>query len=51
MKAQGPNATQIEYWNEQAGPAWVRGKSLIDAQIDPLGRAAVDDRLCAATWR
>ncbi|NRA01170.1 MAG: class I SAM-dependent methyltransferase [Myxococcales bacterium] len=42
MKAQGPNATQIEYWNEQAGPAWVRGKSLIDAQIDPLGRAAVD---------
>ena len=42
MKARGPNATQIEYWNEQAGPAWVRDKSLIDALIDPLGRVVLD---------
>ncbi len=42
MKADGPNAQQIEYWNEQAGPNWVAGKAGIDELIGPLGRVAIE---------
>jgi SAM-dependent methyltransferase len=38
----GPNAQQIAYWNEQAGPRWVRLQELLDAQLAPLGEAAMD---------
>jgi SAM-dependent methyltransferase len=38
----GPNAEQIRYWNEQAGPKWVAMQELIDEQIAPLGRHAMD---------
>lgn len=38
----GPNAQQIEYWNDQAGPKWVALQTLIDEQIGPLGRRAMD---------
>jgi SAM-dependent methyltransferase len=41
-KPNGPNAEQIEYWNEQGGPKWVALHSLIDGQIEPLGRIAMD---------
>jgi SAM-dependent methyltransferase len=41
-KPNGPNAEQIEYWNEQGGPKWVALQSLIDGQIEPLGRVAMD---------
>ncbi|MGH7787489.1 MAG: class I SAM-dependent methyltransferase [Candidatus Binatia bacterium] len=37
----GPNAEQIQYWNETAGPKWVALQAMIDAQIRPLGRAAM----------
>jgi SAM-dependent methyltransferase len=37
----GPNAEQIQYWNELAGPRWVALQGLIDAQIDPFGRRAM----------
>jgi SAM-dependent methyltransferase len=37
MKPSGPNAQQIEYWNEVGGPKWVALEALLDAQIAPLG--------------
>jgi SAM-dependent methyltransferase len=33
---------QIQYWNETAGPKWVRYQEVLDAQIRPLGLAAMD---------
>lgn len=38
----GANADQITYWNEVSGPKWVALFDLIDAQISPLGREAMD---------
>jgi SAM-dependent methyltransferase len=38
----GPNAQQIQYWNDTAGPRWVTLQALIDDQIRPLGRLAMD---------
>lgn len=37
-----PNAEQIEYWNEQAGPRWVALQEGTDAMLEPLGREALD---------
>lgn len=43
MSQAGPvNAQQITYWNEVSGPKWVALSDLIDAQIAPLGREAID---------
>ena len=42
MDATGPNAEQIVYWNETAGPKWVALQELLDAQIAPLGLATMD---------
>jgi SAM-dependent methyltransferase len=42
MNADGPNAEQITYWNDTAGPKWVAYEALLDAQIRPLGEAAMD---------
>jgi len=42
QSANGPNAEQITYWNEEPGQKWVTLASLIDAQIAPLGVAAMD---------
>ncbi|MDH3685700.1 MAG: class I SAM-dependent methyltransferase [Myxococcales bacterium] len=39
---EGPNAQQIEYWNEISGDKWVAMNDVIDAQIEPLGSAAID---------
>ncbi len=41
ISAEGPNAQQIEYWNEVSGARWVEMKEVIDAQIAPLGEAAM----------
>jgi len=38
----GPNAGQIEYWNEDSGQRWVEMGDIIDTQIAPLGEAAMD---------
>jgi SAM-dependent methyltransferase len=38
----GPNAEQIRYWNETAGPKWVALHDLINAQILPLGELAME---------
>lgn len=41
---EGPNAKQVEYWNEVSGPKWVRLQSVLDRQlegfIDALKNAA-----------
>jgi len=41
LNATGPNAQQIQYWNE-TGQKWVALQKLIDDQIRPLGRRAMD---------
>jgi SAM-dependent methyltransferase len=38
----GPNADQIRYWNELAGPRWVALQGLIDAQIAAFGQRAME---------
>jgi SAM-dependent methyltransferase len=38
----GPNAGQIEYWNEASGQRWVEMGDIIDTQIAPLGEVAMD---------
>ncbi len=48
---EGPNAQQIQYWNEQSGPKWVTLQALIDEQIEPLGRRAMDRAALAAGER
>lgn len=35
------NQEQIRYWNEQGGPRWVQRQQQLDAQINPLGLAAM----------
>ena len=42
MDAKGPNAEQIEYWNDRAGRSWVECKESIDVLIEPLGRSAIE---------
>jgi SAM-dependent methyltransferase len=42
LTAEGPNAEQIRYWNEAAGPRWVANQEVLDRQIAPLGLAAMD---------
>jgi SAM-dependent methyltransferase len=41
ITAEGPNAQQIEYWNEVSGAKWVALNDVIDAQIEPLGSAGI----------
>jgi SAM-dependent methyltransferase len=38
----GPNAQQVQYWNERAGPRWVAVQDFIEAQIGPLGLHAIE---------
>ena len=42
LPSTGPNAEQITYWNETAAPKWIANEQMLDAQIRPLGRAAMD---------
>jgi SAM-dependent methyltransferase len=51
LETTGPNADQIRYWNETAGPKWVRFEALLDAQIGPLGRHAMDRATIASGER
>ena len=41
MTTQDGNHEQRTYWNDQAGPKWVRLQQRLDAQIEPLGHAAL----------
>jgi len=38
----GANADQAAYWNEQAGPTWAAMQEIMDWQLAPLGRAAIE---------
>jgi SAM-dependent methyltransferase len=51
LAASGPNAEQIRYWNEQSGPRWVAAEATLDAQIAPLGLAAMERARIAAGER
>jgi SAM-dependent methyltransferase len=42
LATDGPNAQQIEYWNHVSGDRWVDMGDVIDAQIAPLGEAAME---------
>lgn len=42
LSAEGPNAEQIQYWNETSGPKWVELETRLDEQIAPLGLAAIE---------
>jgi SAM-dependent methyltransferase len=42
LAAAGPNAEQIRFWNETLGPRWVEAEAALDAQIAPLGLAAME---------
>jgi ubiquinone/menaquinone biosynthesis C-methylase UbiE len=41
ITAEGPNAQQIEYWNDVSGARWVEMNDVIDAQISSLGQTAM----------
>jgi len=41
LSAEGPNAEMIRYWNETVGPRWIEMEAQLDAQIAPLGLAAM----------
>jgi len=51
LAAEGPNAEQIRYWNETIGPRWIEQEALLDAQIAPLGLAALERTGVAAGER
>jgi SAM-dependent methyltransferase len=42
LEPSGPNAEQIKYWNEVAGPKWVALQERIDSHIRSLGRLAME---------
>ncbi|MGD9762321.1 MAG: class I SAM-dependent methyltransferase [Candidatus Binatia bacterium] len=42
LPAAGPNAEQITYWNESAGPKWSTLQALIDEQLRALGLLAME---------
>jgi SAM-dependent methyltransferase len=37
----GPNAAQVAYWNDTAGPTWVTMQDVMDVQLGDLGLKAV----------
>jgi SAM-dependent methyltransferase len=39
--SEGPNAEQIRYWNEVAGPTWARLHAGTEAQLEVFGRMAM----------
>ena len=41
LEAAGPNAAQITYWNESAGPTWVAMQDALDHELNELGFAAM----------
>jgi SAM-dependent methyltransferase len=41
LDTDGPNAAQVAYWNESAGPTWVAMQDALDHQLNDLGLAAM----------
>ncbi len=42
LESTGPNADQIRYWNDVAGPNWVALEETFDEELAPLGSVAMD---------
>ena len=42
IEPKGPNAAQIQFWNETAGQKWVNYQETIDAHARPFGLLAMD---------
>ncbi len=42
IEASGPNAAQIDYWNDESGQKWVEMQEMLDLQLAPLGEATID---------
>jgi len=38
----GPNAEQVRYWNETAAPKWIQYQTVLDTQLEGLGRMTMD---------
>ncbi len=51
MESSGPNAEQIEYWNQKAAPTWVNQNEKLDAMLAPFGLAVMDRARPAAGER
>jgi len=49
--AEGPNAEQFSYWNEEAGQKWVELQERLDSGIGPLGLDAIERAAPAAGER
>jgi SAM-dependent methyltransferase len=41
-QATGPNAEQIKYWNEQAGPVWLAQQAALDQRLARFGELALE---------
>ena len=42
LAANGPNAEQIAYWNDVSAAKWIAFQEMLDRQLAPLGRLAMD---------
>jgi SAM-dependent methyltransferase len=42
MEAKGPNAEQIEYWNQKAAPTWITQNARLDEMLAPFGLAVME---------
>jgi SAM-dependent methyltransferase len=42
LAANGPNAEQIRYWNEQAGPVWLANQPALDRRLAPFGALVLE---------
>ena len=51
LEASGPNAEQIQFWNETAGPRWVALHEFLDAQLRPLGMKTMEHARVASGER
>lgn len=48
---EAPNAQQVAYWNEAAGPTWAGLQAPLDRQLQPLGRRAMAELALAPGQR
>jgi len=51
IAASGPNAEQIRYWNEQAGPVWLANQAALDRRLARFGELALASAGVAAGER
>jgi SAM-dependent methyltransferase len=42
MSETAPNAAQITFWNEAGATTWIELQDMLDGQVEPLGRRAIE---------